>query len=695
MHLRSIALRDWRAYYGQVRFDFPPPTERKNVVLIGAKNGFGKTSLFHAIILGLFGQDGMPLIATASFGGTSTERLNISYVQFMSGVLNRRALSEGRTSCSVELVFEDDEGQPLVLQRLWSFTASGQFKPYDEEPRALAGVTRKPIGGASGSKLTGVERIDWFKDYVRRTFLPYYLGWFFLFDGEMVGSFAEREMATQVKVGVEGLLGLPVLRDLSSDLRDYARSKGKPSGSSGETVERLEREIEELSKDIAESDEKAALVEADLASTQAEQDKLTRELMSYGAGTQANMAELVQRLMQHRNDLDSARARLQEMLVGDLALALCGRELRSLASERLRQEERREQWVAGKAQGDSRLDSFVSALSETVEKMDPPLQDVQQVAVMEKVRLVWDRLWNPPDEDTAPSFRHQHLAGNERSRARERLLSLDGMAANRVVSVLDEAAEHEKQIERLQEELNRTQPVGPDLDLKRQRLSDLSSTLGTKQRELGGLRNHSQAAQSQLDNKRKELGRIRAELGSAAPSLRRAATAEKIAGVLDLIAADAVPTQIGAVAEAMTDAYRSIAHKGQRVDRIEIDKECNVRMLSKTGRDVREVLPSAGEKQIFTQALISAVVQVSERVFPMIVDTPMGRLDEEHRKNVLKHLAKNNGQVILLSTDSEVVGDYLDVIQSRVLKTYVIQHEQDVEFGQSWAVEGYFKELRS
>lgn len=688
MHLRSIVLRDWRAYVGNARFDFPAPTERKNVILIGARNGYGKTSLFHAIVLGLFGQDGMPLIATAIFGGTTTNRLEVSYSQFMQGVINKRALAEGRTSCSVELVFDDDDGQPLVLQRTWWFTSSGQFKPFDEDPRALAGTTRKAVGPA---KLTGGDRTDWFKDYVARTFLPYYLGWFFLFDGEMVGTFAEREMATQVKVGVEGLLGLPVLKDLASDLRDYAKSKGKPSGTSGDTVSRLEHEIEEFDKDILDSNENAVGIESDIASMEGEQDRLARELMSYGAGTQANLQELLQRLQQHRNDLESARARLQEMLVGDLALAMCGRALRSETADRLRKEDRREQWIAGKAQGDSRLDTFVAALGDNVRTVDPPLADNQHDAVIEKVRLVWDKLWNPPDDDTAEDFRHTYLTGLERSKARERLMSLDGIAANKVASVLDESTAHEIQIDRLQEEYNRTQTVGPDLDAKRVRLGEMSAILGARHRELGGVRSHIGLAQTQLDNKRRELGRLRAELGTAAPGLRRAAKAEQVAAVLDAIAADAVPTQIGAVAAAMTDAYRSIAHKGQRIERVDIDAECNVKMVSKSGRDVREVMPSAGEKQIFTQALITAVVQVSGRVFPMIVDTPMGRLDQEHRKNVLKHLAKNNGQVILLSTDSEVVGEYLDVIRSRVLKTYVVEHEDDVEFGHSWPVEGYFK----
>ena len=44
---------------------------------------------------------------------------------------------------------------------------------------------------------------------------------------------------------------------------------------------------------------------------------------------------------------------------------------------------------------------------------------------------------------------------------------------------------------------------------------------------------------------------------------------------------------------------------------------------------------SAGEEQIFSQALISAVVQVSNFEFPMIVDTPLARLDDAHRTSIL------------------------------------------------------------
>ncbi|HJX18508.1 MAG TPA: ATP-binding protein [Acidiferrobacterales bacterium] len=62
MYLRHIVLQDWKAYVNG-RFEFSAPSSRRNVILIGAKNGYGKTSLFEAIVLGLFGRDGLPLIA--------------------------------------------------------------------------------------------------------------------------------------------------------------------------------------------------------------------------------------------------------------------------------------------------------------------------------------------------------------------------------------------------------------------------------------------------------------------------------------------------------------------------------------------------------------------------------------------------------------------------------------------------------
>jgi DNA sulfur modification protein DndD len=426
-----------------------------------------------------------------------------------------------------------------------------------------------------------------------------------------------------------------------------------------------------------------------ITSLEVEQQELTRELSSYGAGTQASMQELLQQLEQHRASLRAAQDRLQDAMEGDLALALAGRPLREAAIVRLRQEERREQWETGRAQGDSRLAAFLEALREALTVVEPPLLYDQREVILSKVETAWDRLWNPPDSETAPEYKHTHIRGAERVETRARLERIASSGA-RLRQNLDEIAAHERDIERLQDEVNRTEGLTPDLDKKRRRLQDVTRELGPLHQRKGALENELTGVKSQLEQKRKELGRLRQQRGTAAPGLRRAAIAEKVAALLDDIIRDAVPSQIEAVAEAMTKAYRSMAHKGA-VERVQVDEDCTVRLLTGRGRDMREVEPSAGEKQIFSLALISAVLSVSERDFPMVVDTPLGRLDRTHSLALLRQLTDQPRQVILLSTDTEVVGDALEEIRPRISKAYLLHHEHDGDIGLTRAEPGYFE----
>ncbi len=208
MHIARIMLRDWKAY-ATASFEFPAPAKRQNIVLIGAPNGYGKTNLFEAIVLGMFGRDGLPLIERSPFSGVDEERLAISYKNCLEKALHQGATAAGRTSCSVELIFIDDDGEPLEIQRIWHFNDAGLYRPQDEEVHIYEGSTRKAVApGASQDN----DRADWCREYITKNLLPFNLAHFFMFDGEHVSALAEQEMSAQVRIGIEGLLGIPVLR---------------------------------------------------------------------------------------------------------------------------------------------------------------------------------------------------------------------------------------------------------------------------------------------------------------------------------------------------------------------------------------------------------------------------------------------------------------------------------------------------
>ena len=224
-------MRDWKAYR-HARFLFPPAEGRRNIILIGAPNGYGKTSFFEALTLGLFGREGLPLIPRATFepNGDGDGKLQTGYNQFLKEAIHKRAIAEGRPSCSIEVEFEDDENEKLVLKRSWHFSANGQHKPQDEELLIFRGAANRAVGPPP----TVTDRPAWFRDFIARTFLPSPLAAFFLFDGERVRQFATRGMEAQVRRGIEGLLGLPVLRSLQDSLRRYADNRrsqvATPSG---------------------------------------------------------------------------------------------------------------------------------------------------------------------------------------------------------------------------------------------------------------------------------------------------------------------------------------------------------------------------------------------------------------------------------------------------------------------------------
>lgn len=73
--------------------------------MIGAKNGYGKTSLLEVLILGLYGRDGMDALARAITNGDAEK----SYDEFLERALHAQALEQGRTSIGIEIVLEDEQ----------------------------------------------------------------------------------------------------------------------------------------------------------------------------------------------------------------------------------------------------------------------------------------------------------------------------------------------------------------------------------------------------------------------------------------------------------------------------------------------------------------------------------------------------------------------------------------------------------
>ena len=98
---------------------------------------------------------------------------------------------------------------------------------------------------------------------------------------------------------------------------------------------------------------------------------------------------------------------------------------------------------------------------------------------------------------------------------------------------------------------------------------------------------------------------------------------------------------------------------------------------------------SKGERQIFILALYLAIIQISGKHIPFVIDTPYARIDANHREEISSKFFPNiSSQVIILSTDEEITKDYYKIIKPYIAKEYLLRNNQSEN--KTTVTDGYF-----
>jgi DNA sulfur modification protein DndD len=687
MFLRSIQLRDWKAYANGT-FDFPIPTKNKNVVLIGAKNGYGKTSLLEGIILGLYGRDGMNALARAV---TSNSDLDKSYDEFMERALHAQALQQGRTSISIQIVLEDAV-ERLKIVRKWHFTGQGKHRRSDEEVQLYAGKDEEPIK-VPGLRPSREEKDDFYRSLIARKFIPFHLTEFFLFDGERVQQLAKQQKADTVKMGVEGILGVQLLRELQQDLNAYAQNRRSGvENIEDETLTRVNNQIAEIEARLEPCQQKLKELDEQMTPVGQRIEELTRTLRTMTGGNSANVKELMEDQFRFRRQRDKVDERLNQMIRTDLAFALAGKKLRDQVNTAILSEIKRTEWLASKNHTREKLDRILGGIEADQPVIEPDLTEHQVMVLRQRISNVWETLWHPPPADCATEERHNYLTEGERRKVIERLEKIERLGVAELERLLAEHDEATLAINRLGQQIAALSGVEDRIKEVTDELQSLNQHMGELREQSGSLSRQEQSDLSELSRLRADAGRMAARHESAQPSLARAAKADKIANLISEAIEDLYPRYVTTLGEEMTSVYKQLAHK-TLVKKIEIATNCTVKLLGDRGHNIRLMDSSAGEDQIFALSLIAAIAKVSGTKVPIVMDTPLARLDTDHRSNVLRYFAAHAGeQVIFLSQPDEVNGEYLKVIRDRVGRAFHIEFEElDNGVGKAHVRKGYFQ----
>jgi len=153
-------------------------------------------------------------------------------------------------------------------------------------------------------------------------------------------------------------------------------------------------------------------------------------------------------------------------------------------------------------------------------------------------------------------------------------------------------------------------------------------------------------------------------------------------------------SKVSQLSSAITDCFKTLVGKESLIDRITIDGETlDITIIDVNDQPLLKNQLSAGEQQMFAVSVVWALALSSGYKAPVIIDTPMARLDSKHRENfVTRYLPAASSQVVVLSTDEEISGKYLDMIRNNILDCYTLLYHED---DRSTTIEkGYFQEAR-
>ena len=87
---------------------------------------------------------------------------------------------------------------------------------------------------------------------------------------------------------------------------------------------------------------------------------------------------------------------------------------------------------------------------------------------------------------------------------------------------------------------------------------------------------------------------------------------------------------------------------------------------------------SAGEKQMMVSALLWSLAICSNKRLPVIIDTPLSRLDSVHRQALIKvYFPKASDQTIILSTDSEINNTYYSMMKDNIGDEFTLVYDEN------------------
>lgn len=661
MYFTKVELHNFGIYKGTHEMCLTNKIGERNITLVGGLNGRGKTTFHDAILLALYGKQALKYIQEKAR----------SYDKLLLDHINKHTTS-AETYVAVTLCLDD--GTELRVKRSWSLKGKKVEQQICVEQN---GVVDKYLGES------------W--NYYIEEILPFGIARFFFFNNEKITQLADDTSFEQIKSSIKSAIGVSAIEKAIKHTDDVIRRK-KSALSAFEKSEafvgyqEIEAQIDEIDRKLEEATRHANELEKRCENLTATLEVKEKEFWSSGGDLSRNRDAIKQEMQRISENIEQIQEEILQLIIDpSTPLFMC----KDLVVQSYNSEIALQKSEAARYSTKLITDLFAQVndrlLSSGMDKGAIRIaQNIVNGVLTEHLPSGEEREYVKNMSATSTMLYEQIISSTFQtisSRIRALVNHVDAQE-NEFMS-LDAhlgSADEKTMAMQLYELLKATEAEKAVADAEYQKQLDYINSLKHQRDILVSKRIQLIKTIAEKENSNDDNARI---VKYAAMSIE----------VLSEFKLRLQKEKIANLSDTATQCFKALVEKDTLVSKINIDSETlDVTMLDFDGHELLKSQLSAGEQQMFAVAIIWALALTSGYKAPVIIDTPMARLDSSHRSNfVTKYLPAASSQVMVLSTDEEIYGRYLNLIRDNVVDYYMLLYSEEEQC--TSIVRGYFEEV--
>ena len=638
MIISALCVENFRVFKGKHQINLEPK-KNQPIVLFGGLNGAGKTSILTAVKLALFGK--------ASLKGNITSKV---YSDYLEDQINR---GDGNlNSASVALEFEYAKlGKPYkyYVKRSW------QAKDGKVKESLVIHENEKELSELNISQAQGFI-FD---------LIPLGVADLFFFDGEKIKEMADDEDGIVLVEALKKLVGVDLVEKAAFDTGVVLRKNKKMGGSKED-----QKLIDKLEAELRDTEEKIEQLTSDYSNSYLPYEaelgvklrKAKQKLDESGGAWSKSRDELIAEQGTITAEKRELQSKMIEMMRGDIIFASAPNFTKKLLTQ-------------------LNKDLLVTKAKDFNDQIDKKISDLK-VSDASMLKLV-EQLKNKEIDGA----RHQ-VSSYQFSEA-EKVITQSSQSKKNLLTTLEEYENAESRLDDLGLNISRA----PD----ESELKAIFSSINAIELDIEKANFKKTELKREIKEKLNigikltyELDKAYAKLKSDEDTIKIDATGNKVIVAMDRLSQNLIKDKISELELEFNRVFQRLTRKKDMAHKVRINPEnFKIELIDKLGNTVNKKRISSGEKQIYAFSMLESLGKVSGRSLPFIVDTPLGRLDSNHRTRLVENFFPKIGeQVIVLSTDTEVDVEFYEALSPHIGKSYEIVYNESE--GSSSVDSGYF-----